>query len=163
MCGKRLSLVLLLGAAAASGPAQPPGKSPAFPLIAPTLARLDQIINGLDGPGFAIAYSEPRCQLAAACEGGTVQLWRKDVVLGARVGSGTAGVLRGHDGPVTNLAWDGGPVLASAGGGKILLRSSADGTPRHTLPAARQVRALAMAPGGKLLASAGDDPAVQLW
>ncbi len=167
MRGKRIGPTLLL-VTAALGAAWPvasgqPGKGPAFPPVAPALARLDQTVNGLDGPGLSIAYSEPRGVLAAACECGTVQLWRKDVLLNARTGNGTACVLRGHGGPVTGLAWDGGPVLASAAAGKILLHATADGKLLHTLQAGRQVRALAMSPGGKLLASSGDDPTIQVW
>jgi WD40 repeat protein len=166
MHGNRLG-PLLLATAALTGawPAAfgQPAKGPIFPPIAPAQARLDQTINGLDGPGLGIAFSESRGVLAASCECGTVQLWRKDVLLNARAGNGTSAVLRGQGGPVTGLAWDGGPVLASAGGGKILLRAAADGKLLHTLPADRQVRALAMSPDGKLLASSGDDPTIQVW
>src|SRR5438105_4654962 len=116
MYGKRIGVFLLLAAAGWGGPpitAQPPAKAPALPPINPALARLDQTFTGLDGPGLAITHSEELCTVAAACEDGTVQFWHKDTLFGARSGSGSANVLRGHDGPVTGLAWNGGPVLAS--------------------------------------------------
>jgi WD40 repeat protein len=166
MHGQRLltSLTLMAGALAVGAlPAQPPAKPPALPPIVPAQARLDLTISGLDGPGFAIASAEDRGMVAAACEGETVQIWNKDALLGIRSGTGTAQVLRGHAGPVTAVAWHGGPVLASAGGGKVILWSMATGKPLHTLPADKQVRALAMSPDGKLLAGAGDDPTIQLW
>ena len=62
MYGKRFGPACLLAAALGvglPGAAQPPARSPALPPITPALARLDQTVNGLDGPGFAIAYSEP--------------------------------------------------------------------------------------------------------
>src|SRR5438046_8700481 len=42
---------------------QPPSSS--LPSIAPNLARLDQTLGGLDGPGFALAYDAPTGALAA--------------------------------------------------------------------------------------------------
>jgi WD40 repeat protein len=145
--------------------AQQPGKGPPpGPPINAALARLDVTIAGLDGPGFGLAYAEPCGMLAAACEEDTIQLWGKDAVLNIRSGSGSANVFRGHAGAVTDVAWNGGPVLASAGVDlKLVLWSAADGTALHTLPTGRLVRALAMSPDGKLVAAAGDDPAVQLW
>jgi WD40 repeat protein len=122
------------------------------------------MISGLDGPGFAIAFSEESGILAAACEQHTIQYWHKDVLMGVRVGDGTPNILKGHSGPVMALAWNGGPLLASAGADqKVLLWNVAEGKVAHTLPGGGIVRALAMSPDGKLLASAGDDPVVQLW
>lgn len=150
--------VLVFGASA-----QTPAP-PAPPPIAPNAARLDQTIHGLDGPGFAIAYSEEAGILAAAGENGTIQYWQKDVLMGVRVGDGTPNVLKGHAGPVTCLAWNGGPLLASAGvDRKILVWNPGESRVVHTLEGGGVVRALAMTPDGKLLASAGDDPAVRLW
>src|SRR5262249_61085974 len=94
-------------------PPQPPNP-PTSPATTPATARLDQTVPGLDGPGFAIAADEDAGTLAAACEGGTVQCWNKDVSMGVRVGGHTANVLKGHGGPVTAVAWH-GPLLASAG------------------------------------------------
>ncbi|MCI0462018.1 MAG: WD40 repeat domain-containing protein [Gemmataceae bacterium] len=159
-CVVLLTATTLL-AGALSGTGQPP-KGPILPPVVPAQARLDQTFHGLDGPGFAVA-SDGNYQVAAACEGGTVQLWHKDALLGIRSGNGTAQVLRGHAGAVMGLAWNGGPVLASAGGGKIILWGLPDGKALHTLPVEREVRALAMSPDGKHVVSAGDDPAIQLW
>jgi WD40 repeat protein len=149
----------------ASAGAQPePAKPPALPPINPALAHLDETVGGLEGPGLAVAVKESGDLLAAAGEHGCIQLWDKDVSMGIRCADGTPDVLKAHDGPVTALAWNGGPVMASAGvDKKIVLWDVAGGKVLQTLTAAAEVRALVMAPDGKTLASAGDDDAVQLW
>jgi WD40 repeat protein len=150
LAGAALVLVSL-----AAGPAPPP--------IAPNLARLDQTLNGLDGPGFAVAYSDDTGILAAATEEHTIQCWHQDVALGVRTGEGTPFVLRGHPGPVIALAWHGG-VLASAGiEAHVLLWDMPGGKLRTTLDAGGRVRSLAMASDGKQLAAGGEDGAVRLW
>jgi WD40 repeat protein len=137
---------------------------PAPPAINPALAHLDQTVGGLEGPGLAVAVKESGALLVAAGEHGRIQLWGKDVSMGIRCAEGTPNVLQAHDGPVTALAWNGGPVLASAGvDKKIVLWDVAAEKPLHTLTAAAEVRALVMSPDGKTLASAGEDTAVQLW
>ena len=88
---------------------QPPSSS--LPSIASNLARLDQTLGGLDGPGFALAYDESTGVLAAACEGRSIHYWDKGVVSGVRGGSGTPNVLKEHGGPVTALAWSSGVLL----------------------------------------------------
>jgi WD40 repeat protein len=145
--------------------AQPqPAKPPPPPPINPALARLDQTVGGLDGPGLAIVVNDAGSLLAAACEHGGIQLWAKDVTLGVRAADGTANALHAHEGPVTALAWNGGPILASGGvDKKVILWDVVGEKLLHTLLAGAEVRALAMSPDGKLLASAGDDAAVQLW
>jgi WD40 repeat protein len=151
-------LGLLTSIALAQQPVKP------LPPIAPNLARLDQTLNGLHGPGVAIVQGEAAGVLAAANEQGTIQCWPKDVSMGVRTGAGTVQELKGHQGPVTALAWGGGPLLASAGiDQKVLLWEMPDGKLLNTLPAGSVVRALDLSPDGTLLASAGDDAAVQLW
>ena len=144
--------------------AQPKEDPKKLPPINPGAARLEQTFNGLDGPGFAIVARDDAGLVAAACDHNTIQLWSKDVLLGIRSGNATANVLSGHQGTVTDLAWNGGPILASAGADKkILLWSLDESKIAHTLDTKTIVRALAMSPDGKLLASAGDDPVIQIW
>ena len=143
---------------------QQPVKGPTFPPINPAVARLDQTIGGLDGPGYAIAYSEDMDLLVAACDAGSMQGWKKDVLLGIRNGTGSANKLRGHQGPVVCLAWNGGKTLASAGADrKILLWSPLEGVVSKTITSDGPLNALAMDPEGKLLAGAGEDLFVHLW
>jgi WD40 repeat protein len=142
----------------------PAPKPPVFPPINPAIARLDQTITGLDGPGFCIAYGDAAKVLYAGCERGTIQVWHKDVLLNIRKGSGTADVLRGHQGPVLALAWNGGPIMASAGlDRKVLLWSVKEGTTVQSIASPAILRTLAMSPDGKQLAGGGEDPAIQLW
>lgn len=136
--------------------AQQPVKPPVVPAINPAVARLDQTIQGLGGPAFAVAYSDETGILSAGCEPGTIVYWPRDVSLGVRVGQGTPNTLHGHEGPVTALAWC-GPLLASAGADKkIIFWEMPAGKVRQTLTAAAPVRALAASPDGKLLAAAAD-------
>src|SRR5262245_27244588 len=159
----KLPLALLVVVVALPSGAQQPPKPPPLPPINPAAARLDQTINGLDGAGFAIAYSEPRETLIAACEKGVVQAWNKDVLLNVRSGSGSANVLNGHDGAVLALAWE-GPALVSAGlDRKLLFWDFRDGKVLRTGQSSFLVRALAMTPDGKMVAAAGEDRVIQLW
>jgi len=145
--------------------AQPqPAKPPVFPPINPAVARLDQTIGGLDGPGLSLAVRDAGDLVAAGCERGGILLWGKDVLMGIRAADGSPNVLEGHEGAVTALAWNGGPVLASGGvDKKVVLWDVANGKAQQSLTATAVIRALALAPDGKLLASAGDEPVVQLW
>jgi WD40 repeat protein len=151
--------IILLSLLVAQQPAQPP----AYPPINPAQARLDQTLHGLGGPGFAIAAHEEAGLLAAGCEQGTIPYWHKDVTMGVRAGANTVHVLNGHRGPVLALVWR-GALLASAGADqKVILWNFADGKPAHTFTPAALVRALAVSPDGKVLASAGDEAAIQVW
>jgi WD40 repeat protein len=159
LCGGVLILALLPSAVA-----QAPVNAPALPPINPAAAKLDQTINGLDGPGWALACNEDAGVLAVACEKGTIQVWNKDVLLSIRPGNHTSNVLKGHEGPLTSMAWGNSPVLASAGADrKLLLWSMAEGKVLHSLTTEGIVRALALSPEGKILAGAGDDPTIQFW
>src|SRR5205807_9360345 len=127
---------------------------PAFPPINPAAARLDQTITGLDGPGFAIAYSPETDTLAAGCERDTIQTWNKDVLLSIRMGSGTGSIIKGHHGAALALAWGRGPIMASAGyDHKIVFWNMTDGKVANTVTAAGPLKALAMSGDGKVLAS----------
>ena len=146
------------------GAQQPAPKALAFPPINPAQARADQTATGkLDGPGLGVAWSEDVGLLIAACEGESLHYWRKDVAMGVRVGDNTVHVLKGHSGAVTAVV-AAGETFASAGAdGKVLVWSLPADKVLHTLNAGGAVRALAIAPGGKMLASAGDEGGLQLW
>jgi WD40 repeat protein len=152
-----LAILLWSGSLAA----QQPG---AGPPLNPGQAHLLQTLGGLDGPGLAIAYNEPGGFLAAGCEAGTIRYWDKEITLDVRAGSSAPGMLQAHQGPVTALAWGKARWLASAGiDGKVHLWSMPEGKLSASLPVTAPVRALRMSPDGKVLATAGEDPDIQLW
>jgi WD40 repeat protein len=143
---------------------QPAAKAPMFPAIDPAQARPGPIVTSkLDGPGLGIAWSEQLGLLLAACEGQTTHYWPKDAATGIRIGDNTAKTLRGHSGPLTAVVAAGRVIATGGADGKILIWSLPDGKVLHTLNAPGVVRALALAPAGKMLASASDDAAVELW
>ena len=161
MRGPRTAAAALVAAGAwlSASLAQPPAPPP----INPATARLDQTVNGLDGPGFAVAYRPDDGLLVVGCEKGTLHYCRKDVVMGVRVGDGAPHAVAAHHGPVLSVVACGG-LFASAGvDGKILLWDLPAEKLASTLDAGTPVRALAASADGKALASAGDDGAVQLW
>lgn len=139
-------------------------KPPVFPPINPAVARLDQTIAGLDGPGFSLAYHPRRDILVAGCDKGTLLAWHKDVLLGFRPGSGAGHRLAAHAGPVLKLAWGATPVLVSAGADrKILFWDMVEGKTLNSATVDAPIRALVMAPDGKKAASAGEDGAIHIW
>jgi WD40 repeat protein len=157
-----LAVLLLLGGSLAV--AQQPAP-PKYPPLKPDQTKLEQSFSGLDGPGFALAASDEAGVVVAACDGGTIHVWHKDTLLGIRTGSHTANVFRGHQGAVLDLAWNGGPVLASIGADrKLLVWNMEKGVVADTLEgSAVLIRTLALSPDGKLLAAAGDSPLIQVW
>jgi WD40 repeat protein len=144
---------------------QPAGKGPMLPPINPAIAKADIIVTGLDGPGFAIVAGGGETELVAVgCENGTIQVFKKETIAAFKGGTGKPDVWKGHQGPVRALAWNGGPVLASAGADKKTIfwkmpegKTVGGGTVDY------RIRALAMARDGKTLASAGESDVIQLW
>src|SRR5262245_35528228 len=144
--------------------AQQPVKGPALPPVNPAIAKLDQTFTGLEGPGFCLVAHPDADVVFAGCESGAIQQWRKDALFGIRPGSGPTQLGKEHEGPVIALAWNGGPLLASAGSDrKILLWNVEDGKVAATLKIETTLRALAMSPDGKVVAAAGDDAVVHLF
>jgi WD40 repeat protein len=144
--------------------ARQPGKEPPqFPPINPAAARPDRTFPGLPGPGLALAWRPGLNGLAAGGEEGAVALWPADVVRDGGPASPVPKLFPGHKGPVLALA-AGENLLASGGADKrILLWDPAQEKALHTLTAEHVVRALALAPDGKLLAAASAGNAIQTW
>ena len=161
MSGPRTAAAALVavGAWFSASLAQPPAPPP----INPAAARLDQTLNGLDGPGFAVAYREDDGLLVVACEKGTLQYCRKDVVSGVRAGDAAPHSLPAHHGPVLSVVTCGGLFASAGADGKVLLWGLPDEKVVRTLDAGTVVRALAATADGKTLAGAGDDGTVRLW
>ncbi|HZZ81966.1 MAG TPA: hypothetical protein VFE62_25935, partial [Gemmataceae bacterium] len=159
-----MMLVGSLGIAALSAQ-QPAGKGPMLPPINPATAKADIVITGLDGPGLAIVAGGGDSELiAAGCENGTIQVFKKDTIAAFKSGKGTPAIWKGHQGPVRALAWNGGPVLASAGADKkINFWKVAEGKVVGGGPLDFRIRTIAMSPDGKTLASGGEGEVIQLW
>jgi len=137
-------------------------KPPPPPAVNPAIAKLDVTVSNLDGPAFGIAVGNDI--LAVACEKDTIQIWKKDAVEASRKAPAKPEILKGHQGPVVAVAWNGGPILASAGADKkLIFWKMPEGKPQQTVPLESVPRALAMSNDGKLVACAGEDVAVQLW
>ena len=136
---------------------------PAPPAVNPAAARLDQTVNGLDGPGLAVAYRDDGGLLVAGCERGSLHFWRKDVVLGVRSGDNVPHTFPAHHGAVLSVVACGGLFASAGADGKVLVWDLPDEKLVQTLDAGTTVRALAASTDGATLAGAGDDGAVRLW
>lgn len=137
-------------------------KPPPPPAVNAAVAKLDVTISKLDGPAFGIAGGNDI--LAVACEKGTIQIWKKAAIEASRKDPANPEILKGHQGPVVAIAWNGGPILASAGADKkLIFWKMPEGKPLQTAPLETMPRALAMSSDGKLAATAGEDVIVQLW
>lgn len=156
-------LALIVGLSAASAQKAPPPKTPALPPINPAIAKLDQTAEALDGPGTALAVRSTSDLLLVACEDHSLRYWPKDGANPLRVADTKPHVLKGHDAPVTAVAVAGGSLASASVDGKVVLWTVPGDKAARTLKAPGPVRALALSPDGKTLASAGDDAAVQLW
>jgi WD40 repeat protein len=144
--------------------AQPPAAVPNPTAINPAQARPDPAAAPkVDGPAFAIAYSEDAGLLVAVCESGSLHYWQKDVTSGVRGADTSAHVVKAHKGPATTVVAAKGLIATSGADGKILLWDLRSETVVHTLDAGAMVRSLAATADGKLLASAGETGIVQLW
>lgn len=133
------------------------------PPINPAAARPDGVVNGLDGPGLALACQDDGALLVAGCERGCLQYWRKDVVMGVRLGDTAPHTIAAHQGPVLSVAVCGGFIASAGADGKVILWDIGGEKAVQTLDAGATVRGVAASADGKTLAGAADDGAVHLW
>jgi outer membrane protein assembly factor BamB len=158
---QRSALLLSLLTAIVVVAQQPP--SP-YPAIKPDAARFDQsATSDLDGAGFCIAYNEDTGLLVAGCERHALHYWDKDIVMGVRAADHAPHVVQAHQGPVLALVMASERVVSAGTDGKIIVWNLPAEKTVYTLDAATVVRSLAAGPGGKVVASAGDNGIVQLW
>jgi WD40 repeat protein len=147
-----------------AGKDKEPMKGPMYPPINPAIAKLDITITGLNGPGFAIAYSSEADLLVAGCEEGTLQAFKKDTIAAFKAGAGKPEIWKGHQGPVRTVSWTGGPFLASTGADKkINFWKMPEGKVAQTGTLDYRVLTAAMSNDGKVLATAGESDVIQLW
>jgi WD40 repeat protein len=133
------------------------------PAINPAAAHPDGAVGGLDGPGLALACQDDGVLLIAGCERGVLHYWRKDVVMGVRLGDTAPHAFPAHQGPVLSVAVCGGLVASSGADGKATLWDLGGEKAVQALDCGATVRALAASADGKALAGAADDGAVHLW
>jgi WD40 repeat protein len=152
---------LALSAAVARQPPAPPPAPAAFPPVLPSAARLVTTLDGLAGPAWTVACPADGGQLLAGLEDGTIAAWRQDVALGIRSGPGPAEIIPGHRGPVLAIAATADRILSGGSDGNVVVRDLSSGKPDHVVACGGPVRALAMAPAGKIFAAA-EGSAVEL-
>ena len=146
-----------------SAHAQDKGKAPMLPPVNPAIAKLDNTVSGLDGPGFAIVTGADDF-IVVGCEKGSLQAFKKDIIATAKTGAAEREVWKGHAGPVRAVAWTGGPTLVSVGADKkVNFLKMPEGKIAHSASADFRVRAAVMTSDGKTLATAGESDVIQLW
>jgi WD40 repeat protein len=154
---------------------QPPGKdkekdkdkdkkAPMPPPINPAAARLESTFDLPVGPAFDLAAGgeDGNELVAVAGERDAIAVFRKDSLKDPKTAKPE--IWKGHQGPVLALAYNGGPILASAGADKkIIFWKAPEGKIMQTVTAPARVHCLTMSKDGKWVASAGEDGIVQLW
>src|SRR5262249_55702372 len=105
-----LSVALVRFSVYAQAPAPP-----ALPPINPANAKADFAIEKIGSPAFAIARGEEADALVVGLEDGTLRYWEKAALASGMATDRPSGTLKAHTAAVLAVAWNGGPIVASAG------------------------------------------------
>src|ERR1051326_3176181 len=117
----------------------------------------------MDASGTAIACSEETGILAAACDNGSIRFWTKDMSYGVRGDQPTPLVLEAHKGTITAMAWEQNVLVSTGADRKLIIWQMPDCKPVQTLTVPGLVRAIALSPDAKTLATGSDEGPIQLW
>jgi WD40 repeat protein len=156
-----LLVLVLAGSVALALRAQPPKTD--LPAINVNNAKLVATSPEMPGPLHCLAFHDDKGLLVAGCEDGTLRLWKAAEGKEPIDKDARGDAVKAHDRAVTAVAAAGTTLASASTDGKVLLWGLPPDKPMHTLKAAAAVRALAVSRDGKILASAGDDNAVQLY
>src|SRR5262249_52135216 len=135
---------------------------PSLPPVDPAAAKLARASESLGTPIRAVAYLDGKGLLAGG-EDKVVRFWPREEGKDLLAPGAKPALLKGHAAAVTALAAAGGTAASADSAGKVLLWAPPGEKPVRTIDTKTPVRALALSPDGKVLATAGDDGAVQLW
>jgi WD40 repeat protein len=158
---RRLLALLLAAALGLAASAQAP--KPDFPVLNVNNAKLLAASPEVGSPLSSVVFHEEKSVLVAGAEDGNLRLWKAEEGK-PLIDKDTKGqILKAHGSVVTSLAAAGTTLASASSDGTVLVWNLPPDKPTHTLKSASAVRGLAISADGKLLASGGDDNAVQLY